>query len=34
MDPWGHLVPWTFKDIIEKENGNWVARIAVAMIYS
>ncbi|KAK4104995.1 hypothetical protein N658DRAFT_483797 [Parathielavia hyrcaniae] len=21
MDPWGHLVPWLFKDTIEKENG-------------
>lgn len=21
MDPWGHLVPWIWKDTIEKENG-------------
>lgn len=21
MDPWGHLVPWTFKDTIKNENG-------------
>lgn len=21
MDPWGHLAPWLFKDIIENENG-------------
>jgi hypothetical protein len=21
MDPWGHLVPWVFKDYIEKEGG-------------
>jgi hypothetical protein len=21
MDPWGHLVPWLFKDVIQKENG-------------
>ncbi|SPQ21699.1 89b280d9-87b2-4c8a-96ab-524d756244b3 [Thermothielavioides terrestris] len=21
MDPWGHLVPWLYKDIIQKENG-------------
>ncbi len=21
MDPWGHLAPFLFKDIIEKENG-------------
>jgi hypothetical protein len=21
MDPWGHMVPWLFKDIIQKENG-------------
>lgn len=21
MDPWGHTVPWTFKDIMDKENG-------------
>lgn len=21
MDPWGHQVPWVFKDIMEKENG-------------
>lgn len=24
MDPWGHLVPWTFKDIIQKENGRFI----------
>lgn len=21
MDPWGHLVPWVYKDIMQKENG-------------
>ena len=21
MDPWGHTVPWTFKDIMDKEQG-------------
>lgn len=21
MDPWGHLVPWVYKDIIQQENG-------------
>jgi hypothetical protein len=21
MDPWGHLVPWTFKDLIDKEHS-------------
>lgn len=21
MDPWGHMVPWLFKDVIEKDNG-------------
>jgi len=21
MDPWGHQVPWVFKDLMEKENG-------------
>lgn len=21
MDPWGHLGPWLFKDMIEKEDG-------------
>ncbi|KND88496.1 Uracil-regulated protein 1, partial [Tolypocladium ophioglossoides CBS 100239] len=21
MDPWGHLAPWTFKDIMDRENG-------------
>lgn len=21
MDPWGHQVPWLFKDVMEKENG-------------
>lgn len=21
MDPWGHLVPWLYKDIIQKDNG-------------
>lgn len=21
MDPWGHLTPWIFKDIMEQEQG-------------
>lgn len=21
MDPWGHLAPWLFKDIIEKDDS-------------
>lgn len=21
MDPWGHLTPWQFKDVMEMENG-------------
>lgn len=21
MDPWGHLTPWLFKDMIEQEHG-------------
>jgi hypothetical protein len=21
MDPWGHLVPWIFKNVMDKENG-------------
>lgn len=21
MDPWGHLAPWLFKDIIGQEDG-------------
>lgn len=21
MDPWGHTVPWTFKDVMDKEQG-------------
>lgn len=21
MDPWGHLAPWLFKDMIEKEDS-------------
>ncbi|KAL7794973.1 GTP cyclohydrolase [Trichoderma ceciliae] len=29
MDPWGHLVPWTFKDIIEKENVDARPTIAI-----
>ncbi|KAL7930544.1 GTP cyclohydrolase [Trichoderma chlorosporum] len=29
MDPWGHLVPWTFKDIIEKENVDMRPTIAI-----
>jgi hypothetical protein len=24
MDPWGHLVPWTYKDIMQKENGMFI----------
>jgi hypothetical protein len=23
MDPWGHTVPWTFKDVMNKENGKF-----------
>ncbi|PTB63584.1 hypothetical protein BBK36DRAFT_1144054 [Trichoderma citrinoviride] len=29
MDPWGHLVPWTFKDIIQKENVDMRPTIAI-----
>ncbi|KAL6693545.1 GTP cyclohydrolase [Trichoderma pleuroticola] len=29
MDPWGHLVPWTFKDIIEKQNVDMRPTIAI-----
>ncbi|KAH6603365.1 gtp cyclohydrolase ii [Trichoderma cornu-damae] len=29
MDPWGHLVPWTFKDIIAKENVDIRPTIAI-----
>ncbi|UKZ83670.1 Putative GTP cyclohydrolase [Trichoderma virens FT-333] len=29
MDPWGHLVPWTFKDIMEKENVDMRPTIAI-----
>ncbi|KAL7968509.1 GTP cyclohydrolase N terminal domain-containing protein [Trichoderma sp. SZMC 28014] len=29
MDPWGHLVPWTFKDIIEKQNIDMRPTIAI-----
>jgi hypothetical protein len=21
MDPWGHLAPWTFKDVIARDQG-------------
>lgn len=21
MDPWGHMAPWLFKDLIETDNG-------------
>jgi hypothetical protein len=21
MDPWGHMVPWIYKDIMQKDNG-------------
>ncbi len=24
MDPWGHLAPFLFKDVIEKENGKFL----------
>ena len=26
MDPWGHTVPWTYKDLMEKENGMFSPR--------
>ncbi|KAL2133552.1 hypothetical protein VTI74DRAFT_2164 [Chaetomium olivicolor] len=29
MDPWGHLVPWIYKDIIEKENIDLRPTIAI-----
>lgn len=29
MDPWGHLAPWLFKDVIEKENVDIRPTIAV-----
>ncbi|KAM0453195.1 hypothetical protein ACHAPV_008989 [Trichoderma viride] len=29
MDPWGHLVPWTFKDVIEKQNIDMRPTIAI-----
>ncbi|KAL2157191.1 hypothetical protein VTH06DRAFT_6327 [Thermothelomyces fergusii] len=29
MDPWGHLVPWVFRDIIEKENVDLRPTIAI-----
>ncbi|KAL2260173.1 hypothetical protein VTK26DRAFT_5919 [Humicola hyalothermophila] len=29
MDPWGHLVPWVFKDIIQKENVDLRPTIAI-----
>ncbi|KAK4127706.1 hypothetical protein N657DRAFT_653859 [Parathielavia appendiculata] len=29
MDPWGHMVPWLFKDIIEKENVDLRPTIAI-----
>ncbi|EON96149.1 putative gtp cyclohydrolase ii protein [Phaeoacremonium minimum UCRPA7] len=29
MDPWGHLAPWLFKDIIEKENVDIRPTIAI-----
>lgn len=37
MDPWGHTVPWTFKDVMDKENGmtensSYMARIVAKCI--
>ncbi|KAK4143767.1 GTP cyclohydrolase N terminal-domain-containing protein [Dichotomopilus funicola] len=29
MDPWGHMVPWLFKDTIEKENADLRPTIAI-----
>ncbi|KAL1842506.1 hypothetical protein VTJ49DRAFT_5112 [Mycothermus thermophilus] len=29
MDPWGHMVPWIYKDIIEKENVDLRPTIAI-----
>ncbi|KAK0720483.1 GTP cyclohydrolase N terminal-domain-containing protein [Lasiosphaeris hirsuta] len=34
MDPWGHVVPWQWKDVIEKENGMfWLASSPLADYY-
>jgi hypothetical protein len=30
MDPWGHLVPWLFKDVMEKENGRFISTTSSA----
>ncbi|KAK4151301.1 GTP cyclohydrolase N terminal-domain-containing protein [Chaetomidium leptoderma] len=29
MDPWGHMVPWLFKDVIQKENVDLRPTIAI-----
>ncbi|KAL2140610.1 hypothetical protein VTI28DRAFT_3574 [Corynascus sepedonium] len=29
MDPWGHMVPWLFRDVIEKENVDLRPTIAI-----
>jgi hypothetical protein len=26
MDPWGHMVPWLFKDLMDKENGKFLCQ--------
>ncbi|KAK3325633.1 GTP cyclohydrolase N terminal-domain-containing protein [Apodospora peruviana] len=31
MDPWGHQVPWIFKDVMEKENGMLDLRPTIAI---
>lgn len=28
MDPWGHLAPWLFKDIIDKDDSTWTLSYA------
>jgi hypothetical protein len=27
MDPWGHMVPWLFKDVIQRDNGKYMHRL-------
>jgi hypothetical protein len=28
MDPWGHLTPWTFKDMMEHEQSDYAQHLA------
>jgi len=34
MDPWGHTVPWTYKDVMDKENGKPSEVVGLAGLFT